>query len=100
MRIPACFLCHKRLDASDEFEDGREWIKFSDFAPIVPGESLDEPPGFECFCKDHLTAALKLSHLTSEEALIDLERQFGKFPKPVYGAMKLTWWQWLKSWIP
>lgn len=101
MRIPICFLCNKRLGVDDRAEDGAEWVEFANYRPWPNGEVwLDEPPGLECFCKEHLPAASKLSHLTSKEALIELERQFGKFPEPVYTPVKMTWWQWLKSWIP
>jgi len=95
MKVPICFLCHKRFDFAREGKDGGEWLKFADYQPI---ESLDMPPGVEWFCKEHAPTAASLSHLVSEEALIELEHRFGKFPKPEYAPVKMTWRLGLKFW--
>jgi hypothetical protein len=77
MIVPACLLCHKRLYKGDE--------KVVTFANHVQPEDLmcEEPPGFECFCNEHLVAAQALSHLTSQEALLQLQQQFGTLERPV-----------------
>ena len=98
MRVPICFLCYKDFYATDELEGG--WVEFSDYVPYPDDEVwLDEPPGMELFCMEHLSAAQALAHLPSKEALTELQRQFGVFPRPTYEPEKLTWWQWLRSWF-
>jgi hypothetical protein len=100
MRIPTCFLCYKLLgDKPDGSFDGG-FVKFAEYVNLNEGvepEDLvfDEPPGFEWFCGEHLAAAEALSHLTSKEALIQLEQQFGKFeeptPEPEPGPPRTKW---------
>ena len=38
--------------------------------------------GLEWFCRDHLEAAQRLARLPTADALAELQRQFGAFPKP------------------
>jgi hypothetical protein len=48
---------------------------------------------------DTLPAAQALSHLTSKEALLQLEQQFGKFEEPVEESdPPRTRWQRLRDW--
>jgi hypothetical protein len=96
MRIPICFLCNKHLVRTGKgFEGG--CVEFSEY--VKPEEPmLEEPPGFEWFCDEHLAAAQALSHLTSQEALIQLEQQFGKFEMPEEPDLPRTRWQRLCDW--
>jgi hypothetical protein len=83
MRVPACFLCSKLLGGADGSFDGG-YVKFAEYVePEDPDDPpFDEPPGNESFCGEHLAAAEALSHLTSREALLQLQQQFGKFEEP------------------
>jgi hypothetical protein len=80
MRVPHCFLCKKPLYNEERGEcEGGDIL----FAEYVRDENrFGEPPGFERFCDEHFAAGQALSHLTSQEALIQLEQQFGKFEEP------------------
>jgi hypothetical protein len=93
MRVPACFLCHKELYKGDG-----EVVTFADY--VQPEDLMcEEPPGFECFCNEHLAAAQALSHLTSQEALLQLQQQFGTFEDPVIVPPPLTRWQRFCEWF-
>ncbi len=98
MRVSLCCLCYKNFYEDEKLEGGA--VEFSDYAPPPNGEVwLDDPPGIEWFCNEHLPAARALAYIPSQEALAELQRQFGVFPEPSYEPERLTWWQWLRSWF-
>ncbi|RBP46508.1 hypothetical protein DES53_102899 [Roseimicrobium gellanilyticum] len=57
-------------------------VRFRDYEKL-PHDIVGHPPGFEWFCREHAAAARVLSHLDSADALIELQRQFGSFPKNI-----------------
>ena len=72
MRPPICCICKKRMN---DVEDGGliyfkkrasdiEWIKKMEEKGMV-----GHPPYAEWFCNDHHKEAIKLKHLTIEEAM-------------------------------
>jgi hypothetical protein len=104
MKLPLCFLCNKHLVRPDDTFDGG-YVEFAEYVePEIEGVApedvvLDDPPGIECFCAEHLPAAQALSHLTSEEAILLLEQQFGKFEMPEEPEPPLTRWQRFYCWF-
>jgi hypothetical protein len=108
MKLPLCFLCNKYLVRPGGAFDGG-YVEFAEyvayeFEDVKPEERIaGEPPGIEYFCAEHLPAAQALSHLTSKEALVQLEQQFGKFEEPVEEPdpprtrwqRLCDWWAWL-----
>jgi hypothetical protein len=81
MRVPHCFLCHKPLYNEEKGKCEGGDVAFADYVDLEE-LNFEEPPGLELFCDEHFAAAQALSHLTSKEALIQLEQQFGKFEEP------------------
>ncbi|MDR3054477.1 MAG: hypothetical protein LBU53_03630 [Zoogloeaceae bacterium] len=90
MEPPVCFLCYKKPDENLK----GDWVFFADFVELGEDYTDDEvAPGFKWFCGEHLAVAGALAHLTSEEALLRLQQQFGKFERPVVVPPKPTKWQ-------
>ena len=75
MKAPNCSACYKRLD------EGSGTVYFCDHE-LPPEQIAGQHEGWGFFCSEHIAAAEVLSHLTEPEALTELEKQFGVFPKP------------------
>jgi hypothetical protein len=105
MRVPICFLCNKYLvRIGNAYEGG--YVEFAEYVKPEEHEPEEEamigdPDGFEWFCNEHLSAAQALSHLTSKEALVQLEQQFGKFEElePEPDPPPTTRWQRFYCWF-
>ncbi|MDR2259956.1 MAG: hypothetical protein LBE06_03280, partial [Azoarcus sp.] len=89
--VPCCFLCHKLLWDPDNGVDEGDGVSFADY--VEPEGSVEEFVGYKEFCDVHYPAAQALSHLTSEEALRQLEEQFGTFPPLPYITEEFSRWE-------
>jgi hypothetical protein len=81
MKAEYCWLCGR--DCRSEWfytQAGGAWVRFRDYRQLADGV-VGHPQGLEWFCRDHVAAARNLAHLDSASALIELQRQFGSFPK-------------------
>jgi hypothetical protein len=101
MRVPHCFLCKKPLFNREKGKCEGGGVAFADYVDLDEKElRFEEPPGLEFFCDEHFAAGQALSHLTSQEALIQLEQQFGKFEEPEpEPEPPLTRWQRFYCWF-
>jgi hypothetical protein len=93
MKAPVCFLCGK-FSGDETHPNKGDWVEFNEFkAP--PQGSMGNSEGLEYICSEHLTAAQALASMTSKEALIELQRQFGCFPipKPIESLPSSSWWR-------
>ncbi|QIF02481.1 hypothetical protein [Roseimicrobium sp. ORNL1] len=83
MKPAYCWLCGR--DFRSEWrhaQSGGELVRFRDYKQL-PDDAVGHPPGLEWFCREHAAAARVLSHLDSASALVELQRQFGSFPKVI-----------------
>lgn len=73
-----CFVCY------ETYPKKINRIHFADFKPLVqPDDPKDwifgDSSNFGYYCEKHYPAALKLAHLTFQQAQDELEKEFGKF---------------------
>ena len=76
MKPPICRICDKRLDALDDggliyFEKGQsdlEWDKYMEEKGFI-----GHPPYADWFCKEHYREAIKLKHLSIDNAMSKLK---------------------------
>jgi hypothetical protein len=55
-----------------------DWIAFADYEAL-PERMVGHPRGLAWFCSKHVAAARALSSRSTHEALIELEKVFGRF---------------------
>jgi hypothetical protein len=77
---PHCSVCHKPIGDPEYGEEEGYEVTFADHAEPEEHEWVKAYKGIKWFCDAHYPAARALSHLTSEEALRQLEEQLGTFP--------------------
>lgn len=93
MKPAVCLLCGKA--AIEDIGPSRgDWVQFAECVE-VSADSLDHPKGLEYFCDEHLAAAQALISMSSDEALADLQRQYGTTfaPHPAKVHRSQSWWR-------
>jgi hypothetical protein len=93
MKLAVCLLCGKYAVQETPPHKGN-WVEFSEYQqPHI--DSLDHPEGLEYFCSEHLASAEALASMSSKEALVELQRQFGYFPipRPIEPLPSSSWWR-------
>jgi hypothetical protein len=79
MKPPICRLCNGTLDARESRAGHTgDWVAFADYEAL-PERMVGHPRGLEWFCSEHVAAARALSSRSTQEALIELQRRFGRF---------------------
>jgi hypothetical protein len=93
MKPAVCLLCGKT--AIEEIGASRgDWVQFAEYVE-TSADSLDHPKGLEYFCDEHLASAQPLASKLSQEALADLQRQFGTTfaHHPTKAGQPQSWWR-------
>ncbi len=84
-----CVLCGK--SCTDEIPPNEgDYVEFADYRPGVP-YSLIEADGMRYFCDEHVAIARSLTSLPLEEAVAELENQYGPFPEYKRESRRLKW---------
>lgn len=84
-----CFLCYK-----DPFItpcDGG-FVRFSDFQEDQSELSFGSRHDEKWFCEEHLLAAQALTHLSAQEALNELQKDYGVFKNSAIERMPMPFW--------
>lgn len=93
MKPAVCLLCGKA--AIEEAGPSRgDWVQFAEYVEAST-DSLDHPKGLEYLCDEHLAAGQALISKSSQEALAELQRQFGTTfaPHPANARQPQSWWR-------
>ena len=69
MMPPICAVCHTDFDP---FGDDAGTVRFANYEPLPRG-MVGHPKGLVWFCERHYAAAQALTHLTSTEAIRQIE---------------------------
>lgn len=92
MKPAVCCLCGKSALDDSPNKNG-DWVEFKNYQE-QDSVSLSHPVGLEFFCSEHLSAALDLSNIDSEDALDKLKLIFPcKDSNINNGNHKVSWWK-------
>ncbi len=92
MKPAVCCLCGKSALDDNSNENG-DWVEFKNYQE-QDSSNLSHPVGLEYFCSEHLSEALNLSKINSNEALDELKLNFPCKDSNIKNeSHKMTWWK-------
>ncbi len=90
MKPAICCICgNSSLDES--CDNKGDWVEFKDYQQDNSG-NLSHPDGLEYFCSEHLYTAKSLAYKFSNEAVIDLKKQWEDNNALIINS-RSSWWQ-------
>ncbi len=99
MKPPICSICGKS-ELGNMHSNKGDWVRFQDYIQNRAeslSHPLSQPKGLEYFCGEHLSAAMKFTHMSSDEALKQLKTMYPcNTNEESKVSPKRSWW---KFWV-
>lgn len=92
MKPAVCCMCGKSALDDSPNKNG-DWIEFKNYLE-QDSASLSHPVGLEYFCSEHISAALDLANMDSDDALHKLNLIISCQDSNINnGSHKVAWWK-------